>query len=201
MHIARYEVDGTIHFGALEGNLLKRFSSSPFTSSLMTGDIDQLDRVHLLCPVEAPRIFGAGLNYVSHIYEMKLKRPTVPLLFMKPTTAAIGPDEPIVYPHEGKEIHFEGELAVVMGRRARRLRKNEALDAVFGYTCANECQRARGPNPRNVDNAKRAEATKAATPAKTKLRESAGRALRGRRRSRSRMSNYWLRRPLRCATS
>jgi hypothetical protein len=60
MHIARYEIDGPIHSGALEGNLFKRFSGSPFTSSLMTGDIDHLDRVHLLCPVEPPRIFGAG---------------------------------------------------------------------------------------------------------------------------------------------
>jgi 2-keto-4-pentenoate hydratase/2-oxohepta-3-ene-1,7-dioic acid hydratase in catechol pathway len=138
MHIARYEIDGRIHFGALEGNRLKRFSGSPFTSSALTGDIDQLDRAHLLCPVEAPRIFGAGLNYVSHIEEMKLKRPTVPLLFMKPTTAVIGPDEPIVYPRESKDVHFEGELAVVIGRRARRASKNEALDAVFGYTCAND---------------------------------------------------------------
>src|SRR5438067_9381202 len=98
MRIARYEIGGAIHYGALEGNALNRYSGSPFTSSVMTGDIDPLNRVHLLCPVEAPRIFGAGLNYVSHIEEMKLKRPTVPLLFMKPTTSAIGPGEPIVYP-------------------------------------------------------------------------------------------------------
>jgi 2-keto-4-pentenoate hydratase/2-oxohepta-3-ene-1,7-dioic acid hydratase in catechol pathway len=138
MHIARYELGGATHYGALEGESLKRYSGSPFESSVLTGDIDHLDRVHVLCPVDAPRIFGAGLNYVSHIEEMKLKRPTVPLLFMKPTTSAIGPNEAIVYPSEGKEVHFEGELAVVMGRRARRLRKDEALDAVFGYTCAND---------------------------------------------------------------
>ena len=138
MQIARYEIDGQIHYGKLEGNSLKRCSGSPFATSAMSGDVDRLDSVRLVCPVEPPRIFGAGLNYVSHIEEMKLKRPTVPLLFMKPTTAAIGPNEPIVYPREGKEVHFEGELAVIIGRRARRLRENEALDAVFGYTCAND---------------------------------------------------------------
>ena len=138
MLIARYEIDGQIHYGKLEENSLKRCSGSPFATSALSGDVDRLDSVRLLCPVEPPRIFGAGLNYVSHIEEMKLKRPTVPLLFMKPTTAAIGPNEPIVYPREGKEVHFEGELAVIIGRRARRLRENEALDAVFGYTCAND---------------------------------------------------------------
>lgn len=50
----------------------------------------------------------------------------------------IGPDGAIVYPREGKEVHFEGELAVIIGRKARRLRKDEALNAVCGYTCAND---------------------------------------------------------------
>jgi 2-keto-4-pentenoate hydratase/2-oxohepta-3-ene-1,7-dioic acid hydratase in catechol pathway len=100
--------------------------------------VDSLERVRLLCPLEPARIFGAGLNYVSHIEEMKLKRPTVPLLFMKPSTAVIGPDEPIVYPRDATDVHFEGEVAAVIGRRVRRIGEDEALDAVFGYTCAND---------------------------------------------------------------
>ena len=60
------------------------------------------------------------------------------MLFMKPSTAVIGPEAPIVYPHIGKEVHYEGELAVVIGRKARCVSQQEALDCVFGYTCAND---------------------------------------------------------------
>ena len=69
-----------------------------------------------------------------------MKRPVAPLLFMKPPTAVIGPDEPIIYPRSDKEleVHFEGELVAVIGRRARRLSKSHALNAVFGYTCGND---------------------------------------------------------------
>ena len=60
------------------------------------------------------------------------------MLFMKPDTAAIGPGEAIIYPPEAQNTHFEGELAVVIGKKARRLSEDEALDAVLGYTCAND---------------------------------------------------------------
>ena len=71
---------------------------------------------------------------------MKLKRPVAPLLFMKPPTAVIGPDEPIVYPRSDKdlEVHYEGELVVVVGRKARRVNEAQALDVVLGYTCGND---------------------------------------------------------------
>jgi 2-keto-4-pentenoate hydratase/2-oxohepta-3-ene-1,7-dioic acid hydratase in catechol pathway len=138
MQIARYELDGEAHHGALDGDRLKRLSGSPFDERRFTGQVDALSRAKLLCPVDPARIFGAGLNYISHIEEMKLQRPTQPLLFMKPGTTVVGPDEPIVYPRDSTDVHFEGELAVVVGRRARRLTSRNALDVVLGYTCAND---------------------------------------------------------------
>ena len=140
MLIARYQRAGGIHFGSLEGDVLKRLSGDLFGRLTPTDQIDPLKDVKLLSPVDPPRIFGAGLNYVSHIEEMKLKRPVAPLLFMKPPTAVIGPDEPIVYPRSDKdlEVHYEGELVVVVGRKARRVNEAQALDVVLGYTCGND---------------------------------------------------------------
>ena len=79
----------------------------------------------------------AGGPIVSPRAEAIVFTPVAPHMAFD-RSVVVGPNEPIVYPREGKEVHFEGELAVVIGRRARRLRENEALDAVFGYTCAND---------------------------------------------------------------
>ena len=138
MKIARYRIDNEIHHGVLEGESLRRLREDLFAGIQESGVTDALDRAKLLCPVVPTRIFGAGLNYVSHIEEMKLKRPTVPLLFMKPPTAAIGPDDPILYPRAATDVHFEGELAAIIGKRVRRVSEANALDAVFGYTCGND---------------------------------------------------------------
>jgi len=138
MKIARYRIDNEIHHGVLEGESLRRLREDLFAGIQESGVTDALDRAKLLCPVVPTRIFGAGLNYVSHIEEMKLKRPTVPLLFMKPPTAAIGPDDPILYPRDATDVHFEGELAAIIGKRVRRVSEANALDAVFGYTCGND---------------------------------------------------------------
>jgi 2-keto-4-pentenoate hydratase/2-oxohepta-3-ene-1,7-dioic acid hydratase in catechol pathway len=138
MKIARYRIDDHIHHGVLEGETLRRLRGDIFAGIQGAGVTDQLDRARLLCPVVPTRIFGAGLNYVSHIEEMKLERPTVPLLFMKPPTAAIGPGEPILYPRDATDVHFEGELVAIIGKRVRRVSEADALDAVFGYTCGND---------------------------------------------------------------
>lgn len=138
MKIARYEYKGAVHYGRLNGERLVRLSGSIWDGPAESGDIDPLAAVRLLSPVESPRIFGVGLNYVAHIAESGSATPRIPLLFMKPSTSAIGTEADIVYPREGQNIHFEAELAVVVGRRCRRVPLAEALSVVFGYTCAND---------------------------------------------------------------
>jgi 2-keto-4-pentenoate hydratase/2-oxohepta-3-ene-1,7-dioic acid hydratase in catechol pathway len=138
MLIARYRVAGEVRYGLLEGDVLRRLAGSPFVSLERTGATDSLGDVTLLAPVAAPRIFGVGLNYVAHIQESGAKTPQRPLLFMKPTNTVVGPGEPIVYPREGRNVHFEAELAVVIGRAGRRIAENDALAHVVGYTCAND---------------------------------------------------------------
>src|SRR5690606_29294949 len=135
--IARYMLGGDIHHGSLQGDQLRRLTASPFVSLELSGETDKLADATLLAPVEAPRIFGVGLNYVAHIEESGSRTPSRPLFFMKPTTTVIGPGAPIIYPREGTNVHFEAELAVIIGRAGRRVPVVRALDHVLGYTCAN----------------------------------------------------------------
>ncbi len=138
MRITRYELDGAIHYGVLHDETIERLAASPFQSLAPSGVVDQTSRVRLLAPLERPRVFGVGFNYTTHIKEIGHELPTIPCLFMKPSTAVIGPEEPIVYPRQGKEVHYEGELAVVIGKQVRGIPEDEALDAVLGYSCAND---------------------------------------------------------------
>jgi 2-keto-4-pentenoate hydratase/2-oxohepta-3-ene-1,7-dioic acid hydratase in catechol pathway len=138
MHIARYLYQGEVRWAVVEPDGLHRLAGAPYAGIERTGAVDALHAARLLCPIEAPRIFAIGLNYVDHIKESGSRTPEIPLVFMKPSTAAIGPGEPIVYPLEGQEVHFEAELAVVIGRRGRRIERDRALDHVLGYTCAND---------------------------------------------------------------
>jgi 2-keto-4-pentenoate hydratase/2-oxohepta-3-ene-1,7-dioic acid hydratase in catechol pathway len=138
MKIARYEIAGTRRYGILEDDVLHALEGGPFEPTRRTGARDRLADVLLLAPVEPARVFGVGLNYVLHIEEAGAKTPEIPLFFMKPETAVIGPGAPIVYPREGQNVHFEAELAVVIGRSGRRIGKTDALAHVLGYTCAND---------------------------------------------------------------
>jgi acylpyruvate hydrolase len=98
-----------------------------------------LSEVALEAPVLAPgKVICLGLNYLGHVTETKREMPTYPVLFTKFPDAIIGPEDPIVVPPESNQVDYEAELAVVIGRRARRVSAAEALDHVAGYTIAND---------------------------------------------------------------
>ena len=103
-----------------------------------TDHIDANDQVRLLCPLERPRIFGVGFNYAAHAKETGQALPTRAATFMKPDSAAIGPDEAIIYPFEGQRVDFECELAVIIGRGGRRIAREDVDQHIFGFTCAND---------------------------------------------------------------
>jgi len=139
MKIARYQIGQDIAYGILsDDRQLKRLRRSPFESLETMDRVDALDEVRLLAPVATTRVFGAGLNYVSHIKEAGQTAPKFPMLFMKPDTAVIGPEDGIVYPSGSTVVDYEGELVAVIGRKARHVSEAEALDAVLGYTCGND---------------------------------------------------------------
>lgn len=139
MKLVRFEKDGRIAYGEMQGDgAILEIHGAPFDGIAPTGIVHAPGTARLLAPVMPGRLFGAGLNYVSHIAEVGAETPPFPMLFMKPQTAVVGPDDPIVYPPEGEEVHYEGELAAVIGRKVRRISEADALGAVLGYTCGND---------------------------------------------------------------
>ncbi|WP_329344823.1 fumarylacetoacetate hydrolase family protein [Streptomyces sp. NBC_01352] len=140
MRIVRYAVGGVCHYGELEsgGERIARCEGDPFTGLSAAGHVDEVGDVVVLPPLERPRIFGFAYNYASHLDETDREVPEVPVCFMKPSTAVIGPDDAIVYPADGELIHFEGELVVVIGKEARHVKPSEAHEYILGYTCGND---------------------------------------------------------------
>ncbi|TCG07889.1 hypothetical protein BZM27_16165 [Paraburkholderia steynii] len=140
MRITRFKMSNTVAWGDLrDDGTIERLSGSPFQSGWsLTGEILSAADATLLAPVEHPRIFGVGFNYVSHIKETGWDTPTLPALFVKPETSLSGPNDPILYPKAGENIHYEAELVAVIGRSARRVSETDALEYVLGYTCGND---------------------------------------------------------------
>jgi 2-keto-4-pentenoate hydratase/2-oxohepta-3-ene-1,7-dioic acid hydratase in catechol pathway len=139
MKIVRYRHDGREQYGALEGDriepmegeldaLKKRIGAKPIA----------LDAVRVLAPVTPSKIVAAGLNYGEFVREQKVEPPKEPLIFLKPSTAVIGPNDAIVYPPQTHELYYEGELAIVIARKACRVPQSEARRYVLGYTCMND---------------------------------------------------------------
>jgi len=99
----------------------------------------KIDNVTLLAPVSSPpKIICLGLNYMDHAEEQGAKIPKDPIIFMKPRTAIIGPNESIVYPSLVKELDYEAELAVIVGRRGKNIPLSDVEKYVFGYTAFND---------------------------------------------------------------
>jgi len=138
MKIVRYS-DGTIRHGLLEEDgTIRPLLGSPFESLETTGPATRLEKVSLLAPLEPANIFAAGVNYRDHQEESNRPAPSLPMLFMKPAGTIAGPGSPIVYPKGAELVHYEGELAVVIGRSGRHIPEDRALEYVLGYSCAND---------------------------------------------------------------
>ncbi|MCD4524728.1 fumarylacetoacetate hydrolase family protein [Nocardioides sp. cx-173] len=99
----------------------------------------RLSDVRLLAPVlPRSKVVGIGRNYAAHAAELGNDLPAEPLMFLKPNTSVIGPDDPIYYPRQTQDLHYEGELAVVIGRICRDVPPEQATDVIHGYTIAND---------------------------------------------------------------
>jgi 2-keto-4-pentenoate hydratase/2-oxohepta-3-ene-1,7-dioic acid hydratase in catechol pathway len=95
--------------------------------------------VRLLAPVlPRSKVVGIGKNYVAHAAEMGGDVPEEPLMFLKPNTSVVGPGDPVFHPRQSSEVHYEGELAVVIGRICRDVPVERVADVVYGYTVAND---------------------------------------------------------------
>lgn len=142
-HIARYARNGAVHFGRREGSEFARLTAAPWEGGRETGERDAAATVRLLAPVLPTKIVCVGLNYRAHIAESVTAvpgaaPPAEPLLFLKPPSAVVASGEPIRYPPGVTRLDPEAELGVVIGRRARAVPRERALDYVAGFTCFND---------------------------------------------------------------
>ena len=133
----RYASGGRIAYGILDGGTVRELSGDFLTGGKPTGKTSRLADVTLVAPVAAPsKVIAVGLNYKSHLGE----RPTAtePGLFAKMPTSIIGPNAEIVFPEGAKNVHYEGELVLVIGKRAKDVRPEDAHLYVFGITAGND---------------------------------------------------------------
>ena len=125
----RYAVerDGTMYW--LEGDIFGDYRPGAAVTE---------KALRFLAPVKPSKIVAIGLNYKDHAGEMNKPLPEEPLMFLKPATAVIGPEDPIRMPPGVGRVDYESELAVVIGRRAYRVAARQARDFVLGLTCMND---------------------------------------------------------------
>jgi len=88
--------------------------------------------------IEPSKVVAVGLNYRDHARELKMEIPDYPLIFLKPSTSVIGDGDTILYPTQSQELHYEGELGIVMAAQARNVTVGEARSFIAGFTCAND---------------------------------------------------------------
>ena len=139
MRIIRYQDDGVARLGIVEAGQVRAAGGELFGPLLPREQIGALGDFTLLPPVAPGKIIAVGLNYLDHAAKPgERTSPPAPILFMKPPSSLIGHGEAIVIPPGADPVHHEAELAVVIGRRARHVRRAEAGDYILGLTCAND---------------------------------------------------------------
>ncbi len=138
MRYARFEHKGVIYEGSIEAGVILHITDSPFQKLTPLKYSVNIKDVRLLAPVIPSKIIAVGLNYLDHAEEFKTVLPEVPLIFLKPASAAIGPGDAIYYPKQSVRVDYEAELAIVIGRRGRNISSRDAKKYIFGYTCLND---------------------------------------------------------------
>lgn len=142
MRLGRIASPDGVAFVSIEGDggerIAKEIAEHPFGTPTFTGRSWPLADVRLLAPILASKVICIGKNYAAHVAEMGGEAPDDPVIFLKPNTSIIGPNAAIVLPSNSNNVHYEGELAVVIGRPCKDVPAAKALDVVLGYTVAND---------------------------------------------------------------
>jgi 2-keto-4-pentenoate hydratase/2-oxohepta-3-ene-1,7-dioic acid hydratase in catechol pathway len=132
----RFRSPAGISYGILEDTAIQEISGLPFGAFTRTGAIHSISGVQLLAPCLPGKILAVGLNYRSHLGGRP--QPAHPEMFYKAVTAVLDPGEPVVIPRDATDVHYEGELVVVIGKACRNVGTEAARDAIFGVTCGND---------------------------------------------------------------
>ena len=151
MRIARFTTGDEPQYGVITGDVdelgipsddakIVALAGDPLYVGVQLTDTElDLAAVRLLAPViPRSKVVGIGKNYAAHAAEMGGDVPSEPLMFLKPNTSVVGPGDPVFYPRQSSEVHYEGELAVVIGRICRDVTPERVADVIYGYTVAND---------------------------------------------------------------
>jgi 2-keto-4-pentenoate hydratase/2-oxohepta-3-ene-1,7-dioic acid hydratase in catechol pathway len=139
MKIARYSNGAAPKYGIVDGPELVVLKGHPLVNGYdTTGERIALKDVKLLAPTIPSKVVCIGKNFADHAAEIGEETTAEPLIFFKPSSAIIGHGESIVIPPQSKQVELEAELTIVIGKIAKNVSEQEALDYVFGYTIAND---------------------------------------------------------------
>jgi 2-keto-4-pentenoate hydratase/2-oxohepta-3-ene-1,7-dioic acid hydratase in catechol pathway len=140
MRIARFSLDGVPKFGIVDGPELVVLNGHPLVAGYdTTGERIPIKDVKLLAPTIPSKVVCVGLNYADHVAEIKDAAASAePTLFLKPSSAIIGPGDPIVLPTQSDKVDLEVELTIVIGQIAKNVTEKDALNYVWGFTVAND---------------------------------------------------------------
>jgi 2-keto-4-pentenoate hydratase/2-oxohepta-3-ene-1,7-dioic acid hydratase in catechol pathway len=145
MRWVRFQHAGIIRYGSISGELVQPVREGPFGDTTRVGDALRLQDVQLLPPVLPRNFYAVGYNYIDHTVEAASfltkapKTPDRPEVGYRSVSALIGHEQPVVIPAGSSgTVQFEGELVVVIGRQAKHVRFEDALDVVLGYTIGND---------------------------------------------------------------
>ncbi|MBC7320539.1 fumarylacetoacetate hydrolase family protein, partial [bacterium] len=139
MKIVRYQKNNEIFYGIFKGDFIQRLEGDIFQAIQFSDIKDRRDEVKLLAPVSPPNIIAIGLNYRKHAEESGQGYPDKPIIFLKATTSVIGPEDNIILPEMApKQVDYEAELVVVIGKKAKNIEIDEVDNYILGYTCGND---------------------------------------------------------------
>ncbi len=138
MKIVRAEYGLDIFYGILDDGRVKRLKGTPYQILDWDGRCYDLEEVKLLSPCEPSKIIAVGVNYNDHAVEMDHDLPEDPIIFLKPPTVLIGPEDSIILPPSSQRVDYEGELAVVIGKGCKSVSAEEVDKYILGCTCFND---------------------------------------------------------------
>lgn len=137
----RFRKEHEVKRGILEENEEKEvrvIEGNPGDNYKLTDEYYNLSQIELLSPCNPGKIVCVGLNYLDHARELEMEIPEEPIIFFKPATSVIGPEDKIKYPQMSQQVDYEAELAVVIAKEAKDLAEEEVEDYILGYTCFND---------------------------------------------------------------
>ncbi len=138
MKFVRYEKKEAVSYGLVEGSMVYRIEGDIFSEYKVTEEQYRLSDVRLLAPCKPSKIVAVGINYRDHAAEMKHELPEDPVLFIKPSSSVIGPEDKIIKPYMSHRVDYEAELGLVIGRQTKNVEPSEAFQYVLGATCFND---------------------------------------------------------------